>query len=1088
MPPKRKNKASKPFHSSPAKAAPAELASSKRRNSVQGGKTSRLAPSIALHMTTRRAAKTASVQTSSGAPSIASSTSRRSSLNDLAQFQDAHSDVDDEHERPAKRTRLSTDSGSPQPSAPSMVDQPPAVNAVDASQTPELHRPESHPPVNGAATSGKKRRASDGSSQSAKAPSARPNGVLTRTQSDVSEMQPRRKKRKTTQTPAADSADLPPEPELTDASTAPNSPEQIADVDSSQNLHHVLPTNGDAPTKLGKRMPGRRRAPHSDVNVETDLRRQLNLKMSYRSLAKVQKLILEELSNRAVRNLENDRDYYKRVLEYQPLMDALDQRKERRLAQLNALRKEKLDQLERVRIATEHIEREKYIRRFKDLQEDLLLQCYYRMKQIDREAKGREAAATDDEDNLVAATFMKFPTTTGDDRLGSKYASRSRAYVDTEEMLEEDMHRKRLNRLREEFVARTEEADDQIERLPFAAYNGQDRKEAVSHWNIMSLIDAANNVENAPPPPPPLPAVIPNEQADALFLLASLSADASQGIPPQIKEQPKDEPISAPLARQPSPMEAVQSTEEQPLPESTTQPKPVEQPIIQETSQKNSPRPEPITVQTNIDQPAPKSEAPARSTHRIMDMLNDESESPVKSQPAVCEQPPVVAPLKNGLDNHVHRYDPLQTYPEPPKIVPRLPEHGSWSTTRTTPSWNSRYKNMSEETLRKRDPMKSIRAMLDAKALSEGRIPPGSRSDKLENNHKAPMERDRSRDTAPLARPFGSTDQSEHSDHSGQDINKAQASSYTASPPAPPLSYNQSPRVAPSYPPPRSVSQETSSSQWPRDRRLSGSQAPRPSASPYGGSPPQPYHPEPSKAVQSHPPPHSHYSPTTTTQLPSISASLPQKPPGPPPSNPINFRFAHYDPAPQRPSSYPSPSPANYAPAPRPPHHVAPPPYTSSYNPPTSYHTGYVAPPGSFQAPPPPPPTAHSPYPPLKIHQYGGQPILPANMAPPPHHTQPAPLAFATQQPPQQPTYAPSAHQQQQQQPRSIHRRTPSYEQAQAPNAASSAPRDTAAPPPPSAPPETASRQRRQYRSYHTPGTQFRNYQGPAESGRRRGG
>ncbi|CAI6328373.1 unnamed protein product [Periconia digitata] len=1067
MPPKRKNKATKAFHSSPAKATPAELASSKRRNSVQGGKTSRLAPSIALHMTTRRAAKTASVQTSSGAPSIASSTSRRSSLNDLAQIQDAHSDVD-EDERPAKRTRLSTDSGSPQPSAPSMVDHASAVNAADASQTPELQAADQLPIEDAAGVAGKKRRASDASSQSA---SARPNGVLTRTQSDVSELQPRRKKRKTTQTPA-DAADLP--PELTDASTAPNSPEQMAEVDSSQNLHHVLPGNGDAPTKLGKRMPGRRRAPHSDINVETDLRRQLNLKMSYRSLAKVQKLILEELSNRSLRNLEKEPEYYKQVPEYEPLMAGLDQRKESRLAQLNALRGEKLDQLERVRIATEQIEREKYIQRFKDLQEDLLLQCYYRMKQIDREAKGREAAATDDEDNLVAVTYMKFPTTTGDDRLESKYASRSRAYVDTEAMLDEDMLRKRLDQVRSDFVARNEDADDKIEDLPFATYNGRDRTEAVAHWNVMSLLNAAKDVENAPPQPPP-PAVIPNEQADALFLLASLSTEASRGPLPQIKKQPQDEPSPATLPRQSSPMEPLPSTEEQPLPDTATGQKSVDQPMVQDAPQKDPLRTEAIAVQQpTIDQPVAKSEAPARSTHRIMDMLNDEAESPVtrhhESHSTVFEPPPPNAPLENGRDTPSHRYDPPQTYPELPKVFSRVPtDSGSWSSaTRTTPSWNPRYaKSMSEEALRKRDPMKSIRAMLDAKAISEGRIPSSSRPDKMENNHLPSTERDRMRDTtAPLARPYTATDSTEHSEHHGQDVNKGPSSSYTASPQAPPLSYNQSPRVAPSYPPPRSGSQEISSSHWARDRRMSGSQAPRPpSASPYAASPPQPYHAEPSQAASSHPPQHSRYTPTTTTQLPSISASIPQKSSGPPPNNPINFRFAHYDPAPSQRSSYPSPSAAAYAPVQRPSHHAPPPPYTPAINPPPQYHGGYIPPPGSFQAPPPPP-TALSPYPPLKIHQYGGQPILPANMAPPPPaHSQPPPMAFASQ------TAYPPSH------PQTSHRRTPSYEQAP------SVPREAAS----ERPAEGSSRQRRQYRSYHTPGTQFRNYSGP-DSGRRRGG
>lgn len=239
---------------------------------------------------------------------------------------------------------------------------------------------------------------------------ARPNGLLTRAQSDGSEQQPRRKKRKTKEAPA-DTADQP--PELTDASTAPNSPEHMPEVDGSQSLQNVLPTNGDAPAKSGRRLPGRRRQPHPDINIETDLRRQLNLKMSYRSLAKVQKALLDELSNRTSYNLEKDSDYHAQCPEYKPLMASLDQRRDSRLDELDAARTYRLEQLERVHIAEERIQSEQYSvgyidyhahrganrlqNRFQELQDDFLLQCYFRMKQIEREVKGADADATDDE-------------------------------------------------------------------------------------------------------------------------------------------------------------------------------------------------------------------------------------------------------------------------------------------------------------------------------------------------------------------------------------------------------------------------------------------------------------------------------------------------------------------------------------------------------------------------------------------------------------------------------------------------------------------------------------------------------------------
>lgn len=292
-------------------------------------------------MTTRRAAKTSSKHTSPAAPSSAASGSRRSSLNDVAQ----QSDFDDE---PAKRSRMSTESGSPSASFGNNT-------PMNGTQTPELDESVVDATLQVSTIAGKKRRASDDSTQSSR---ARPNGVLTRTQSDFSEQQPRRKRRKTASAPV-NSADQP--PELTDASTAPNSPEQVPEVEIRLSLQNVLPANGDAPAKNPKRLPGRRRQPHPDMNVEVDLRRQLSLKTSYRSVAKVLKGVLDELAQRTITKLDDDEDYHKNCPEYKPLIDGLDEKRDAQLHYLAAWRSERIDQLERVREATEQIQKQQYI-------------------------------------------------------------------------------------------------------------------------------------------------------------------------------------------------------------------------------------------------------------------------------------------------------------------------------------------------------------------------------------------------------------------------------------------------------------------------------------------------------------------------------------------------------------------------------------------------------------------------------------------------------------------------------------------------------------------------------------------------------
>jgi hypothetical protein len=296
-----------------------------RRNTLSTS-ASRLLPSVPFQMTTRRGR----AKTASAGASTASSSSRRSSLND----QEALSDLEDE--RPAKRSRTSTDS---QMSNGSINNN----NNNSTNGTPELQQPAPGATSTANKTApGKKRRASDDLTQSSKRQNPRPNGVLSRTQSDVSEERPRRKATS-------------PKMELTNVSNSPkmpNSPEQLPD----QSLN-----NGDGPAKLGRRLPGRRRQPHPDVNIEADLRRQLILKMSYRSLAKVQKSLLEELANRTIHNLEKDEDYHKKCPEYEPLMAQLKERRDGRVDQIDATRSYRLEQLERVRVAEERIQREQYI-------------------------------------------------------------------------------------------------------------------------------------------------------------------------------------------------------------------------------------------------------------------------------------------------------------------------------------------------------------------------------------------------------------------------------------------------------------------------------------------------------------------------------------------------------------------------------------------------------------------------------------------------------------------------------------------------------------------------------------------------------
>jgi hypothetical protein len=89
------------------------------------------------------------------------------------------------------------------------------------------------------------------------------------------------------------------------------------------------------PTKMIRRLPGRRRAPNANPSIEADLRRQLNLKMSYRSVVKALKPVLAELSRRSIEQLENDDDTYKDCEESDRVMDQLNIYLQRRVDQVD---------------------------------------------------------------------------------------------------------------------------------------------------------------------------------------------------------------------------------------------------------------------------------------------------------------------------------------------------------------------------------------------------------------------------------------------------------------------------------------------------------------------------------------------------------------------------------------------------------------------------------------------------------------------------------------------------------------------------------------------------------------------------------
>jgi hypothetical protein len=96
--------------------------------------------------------------------------------------------------------------------------------------------------------------------------------------------------------------------------------------------------NGDLEPRVkgGKRLPGRRRAPNSNPQIEADLRRQLQLKMNFRTLVKGLKPILDELAKRSLEALEEDETVLENHPQFKIVQDHLSRYLERRLSKVNA--------------------------------------------------------------------------------------------------------------------------------------------------------------------------------------------------------------------------------------------------------------------------------------------------------------------------------------------------------------------------------------------------------------------------------------------------------------------------------------------------------------------------------------------------------------------------------------------------------------------------------------------------------------------------------------------------------------------------------------------------------------------------------
>ena len=185
---------------------------------------------------------------------------------------------------------------------------------------------------------------------------------------------------------------------------------------------------------------GRRRAAHSNANVEAALRRQLEIKQFYRQVTRSMKACLGELAQITLDELETEQQHHTQVTEYDSVIAELDEQLARRKQQVLSAQRFNQEQLQQ-RYEAERDSRTNRCRNFlEDIKEQQLVNLEYNMLQVNRAKLRDEAKAgheTEDEDGVIPRpkrTAYRFKRSNA---LDLRYDSRSRFTMETERRVDD---------------------------------------------------------------------------------------------------------------------------------------------------------------------------------------------------------------------------------------------------------------------------------------------------------------------------------------------------------------------------------------------------------------------------------------------------------------------------------------------------------------------------------------------------------------------------------------------------------------------------------------------------------------------------
>ncbi|KAF2219283.1 hypothetical protein BDZ85DRAFT_252830 [Elsinoe ampelina] len=298
------------------------------------------------------------------------------------------------------------------------------------------------------------------------------------------------------------------------------------DADGAQSPISALgdELTASGPGKAPRKLPGRRRAPHAIPKVEAALRRQLQLRVRYRAVAKQLKPLLAELAKRSIKDLKNDAEAPVKAREYDIVKKRLDEKMQARLARSkeeDRYNKDKIKLLfdsETDRIKTQYQQAKiNAVDTFiNHLKYDFLMAV--RKHNIEDD----EHASDDESGNIITSLYHVDMHGKRTHILDRAHDSRSRRIIETDRLFRELCDRGNMGE---------EDLPDDVEPPPtkpaaFTYFDPTDREANEHDRKVSALITALTQASQEPK----VPAAQSISNAEAVNL--QVLADASVSAPP----------------------------------------------------------------------------------------------------------------------------------------------------------------------------------------------------------------------------------------------------------------------------------------------------------------------------------------------------------------------------------------------------------------------------------------------------------------------------------------------------------------------------------------------------------------------------